>query len=205
MLVVRAVGALALPIAMIGGSVGRRRRRGAAVPPAPAREDRDEVLGGEREEDLDDIDLGVDPSGPVATPERPRPTKRELRALQCHPAALRDHDLRCVDLRGWNLAGVDLSGTDLSHARLRRADLRGASLTAAAPEVGTAEVGVVEPGADLARATVLEADLGGADLRDLDLRAVHQLAMCNLRQARTDRTTRWPRGFDPQLAMAPRL
>lgn len=204
MLVVRAVGALALPIAMIGGSVGRRRRRGAAVPPAPAREDRDEVLGGEREEDLDDIDLGVDPSGPVATPERPRPTKRELRALQCHPAALRDHDLRCVDLRGWNLAGVDLSGTDLSHARLRRADLRGASLAAA--RLHYADLcGADLRGADLARATVLEADLGGADLRDLDLRAVHQLAMCNLRQARTDRTTRWPRGFDPQLAMAPRL
>lgn len=204
MLVVRAVGALALPIATIGGSVGRRRRRGAAVPPAPAREDRDEVLGGEREEDLDDIDLGVDPSGPVATPERPRPTKRELRALQCHPAALRDHDLRCVDLRGWNLAGVDLSGTDLSHARLRRADLRGASLAAA--RLHYADLcGADLRGADLARATVLEADLGGADLRDLDLRAVHQLAMCNLRQARTDRTTRWPRGFDPQLAMAPRL
>jgi len=204
MLVVRAVGALALPIAMIGGSVGRRRRRGAAVPPAPAREDRDEVLGGEREEDLDDIDLGVDPSGPVATPERPRPTKRELRALQCHPAALRDHDLRCVDLRGWNLAGVDLSGTDLSHARLRRADLRGASLTAA--RLHYADLcGARARSAPRRSATVLEADLGGADLRDLDLRAVHQLAMCNLRQARTDRTTRWPRGFDPQLAMAPRL
>jgi len=204
MLVVRAVGALALPIATIGGSVGRRRRRGAAVPPAPAREDRDEVLGGEREEDLDDIDLGVDPSGPVATPERPRPTKRELRALQCHPAALRDHDLRCVDLRGWNLAGVDLSGTDLSHARLRRADLRGASLTAA--RLHYADLcGARARSAPRRSATVLEADLGGADLRDLDLRAVHQLAMCNLRQARTDRTTRWPRGFDPQLAMAPRL
>jgi hypothetical protein len=199
LLVVRAVGALALPVIGMGGAAQRRRAGGSGSADTKSGEAAPVDLP---IEELDDDELGIRRSRVSVT--GPRPGRRELRALRQQPAGLRKHDLRRADLRGWALAGVDLSEVDLSHARLRRADLQGASLARARLDYADLS-GADLRGADLDGVTFLETDLGGADLRGVDLRHAGQLPMANVRGCKTDQTTRWPPGFDPRLAMSPRM
>ncbi len=70
-----------------------------------------------------------------------------------------------------SLVGFDLRGADLRGLPLVDADLSGLDL--------------------------LDTDLCGADLRGANLRSARQLEMANLRNVRSDRTTRWPLGFVP--------
>ena len=169
MIVLRGVGALALPAATVAGARGRRHR---GEQPA-----------------LDDLE-------PQPEELRPRPRRRDLQRLGTDLDGLREFDLRGADLRGLPLAGSDLSGLDLRHARLRRTVLREASFAYAALDYADLS-GADLRGADLTGVSLLEADLCGADLRGVDLRPTRQLAMANLRHARTDRTTKWPHGFGP--------
>lgn len=200
LLVVRAVGALALPVMAVGGAA--QRRRAGATGSSDIESEEAEPVGLPIEE-LGDDELGIERSR-VSGLTGPRPGRGELRALRLQPARLREHDLRRADLRGWALADVDLSEVDLSHARLRRADLQGASLARARLDYADLS-GADLRGADLDGVTFLETDLGGADLRGVDLRRAGQLPMANLRGCKTDQTTRWPPGFDPRLAMSPRM
>lgn len=171
MLLLRGVGGLVLPATMVVGARSRRRRTGA-----PALE---EDVATSAPEDL-----------------RPRPGRRELQRLGADLDRLAEFDLRGADLRGLPLAGADLRGLDLRHARLRRTVLRETCFAHAALDYADLS-GADLRGADLNGTSLLEADLCGADLRGVDLRATRQLAMANLRQIRTDRTTTWPQGFVP--------
>lgn len=199
LLVVRAVGALALPVMAMAGV--RQRRRAGGLSGSDVESGRAEPVELPMDE-LDDDELGIRRSRVVLT--GPRPGRRELRALRDQPAGLREHDLRRADLRGWTLVDVDLSEVDLSHARLRRADLQDASLARARLDYADLS-GANLRGADLDGVTFLETDLGGADLRGVDLRRAGQLPMANLRGCKTDQTTRWPPDFDPRRAMSPRM
>ena len=119
----------------------------------------------------------------------------KLRVSRCRvedvfdaPALIRDGwcqgaNLLGANLRGANLLGADLLGANLLGADLRGADLRGADLR----------------GANLLGANLLDANLRGANLLDADLWGAN-LRGANLRDARADRWTRWPDGFDPKQA-----
>ncbi|HEU5085105.1 MAG TPA: pentapeptide repeat-containing protein [Acidimicrobiales bacterium] len=170
MLLLRGVGGLVLPATMVVGARGRRRRAGA-----PA---------------LEEV------ADPVPEERRPRPGRRELQRIGADLDRLAELDLRGADLRGLPLAGADLTGLDLRHARLRRTVLRETCFAYAALDYADLS-GADLRGADLTGTSLLEADLCGADLRGVDLRATRQLAMANLRQIRSDRTTKWPQGFAP--------
>lgn len=170
-LVVRALGALALPMIVVIGALDRRRSKN------------DEGEAGE-------------PFGEPLPDLLPRPSRRQLRALVKEGGDLRRHDLRRADLRGIPLEGADLSGLDLRHSRLRGCVLRGTNLSYTRLDYADLS-GCVLSGADLTGASLLETDLGSADLRGLDLRGARQLAMANLRHVVTDRTTRYPDGFRP--------
>lgn len=167
MILLRGIGGLALPAAMVVGVRGRRRRADGGQVATRPRED-----------------------------HRPRPSRRDLQRLGAELDRLAEFDLRRADLRGLPLAGADLSGLDLRHARLRRTVLRDTALSCTALDYADLS-GADLRGADLNGASLLEADLGGADLRGVDLRTTRHLAMANLRHARTDRTTKWPHGFAP--------
>lgn len=167
LLAVRAVGALALPAMAGAGFMDRRRNRDAS------------------EAGAEDV-----PS------DRPRPRRRDLQRLGQSLDGLADFDLRGADLRGLPLLDADLSGLDLRRVRLRRTVLRRARLEGARldyADLSSADLRDV----DLAGASLFETDLCGADLRGADLRGAHQLEMANVRNVRSDRTTRWPAGFVP--------
>ena len=84
-----------------------------------------------------------------------------------------------------NLAGADLREADLSRVNLKKANLRGACMI---------------------KVKLFEANCRGADLRDANLQDA-LLAGADLRWARLDgarltgtvydKSTRWPKGFDP--------
>lgn len=173
MLLLRGVAGFVLPATMVVGARSRRRR-----PAAPALEE------------------AVEPPAP-----RPRPGRRELQRLGTDVDRLAEFDLRGADLRGLPLAGADLTGLDLRHVRLRRTVLRETCFAYAALDYADLR-GADLRGADLNGTSLLEADLCGADLRGVDLRATRQLAMANLRQTRSDRTTKWPQGFVPVTDVA---
>jgi hypothetical protein len=84
-----------------------------------------------------------------------------------------EFDLIGLDLSQADLQGTNLAKADLSWANLNRADLTGANLT----------------GAQLFEADLRAANLTGAELAD-----------ASLTDARYNRETRWPAGFDPAQA-----
>ena len=84
---------------------------------------------------------------------------------------------------GANLAGIDLSEANLHGAFLFRANLRGANLS----------------GANLQGAYLCEANLNWADLRGANLRHA-VLVRADLYDARYDKDTIFPKGFDPEAA-----
>lgn len=110
-----------------------------------------------------------------------KPTAR--RGTGLHPAGrgLVGANLRGKDLRGRDFRGARMARANLSNANLIWADLRGADLSSAS----------------LVRASLFQADLGGANLRGADLRRARDILFADLRDARYDRGTRWPRGFSP--------
>lgn len=171
LLLVRAVGALSMPALMATGFFARRRKRSTP-------------------------DGTVDGGEPSEMATRPRLDRRALKQLGTSLHELSGYDLRGADLRTLPLVDADLSGLDLRHARLRHAVLRGARLEGARldyADLSSADLRDV----DLNDVSLLETDLCGADLRGADLRAARQLEMANLRNVRSDRTTRWPPGFAP--------
>ena len=85
-----------------------------------------------------------------------------------------------ANLQNANLRDTDLSGADLIGANLRGADLRDTKLQ----------------GADLQGANLSGARLQGADL------GYANLGGAKLRGAIWDSTTKWPKGFTPQLSKA---
>ncbi|MFI0264598.1 pentapeptide repeat-containing protein [Streptomyces sp. NPDC017056] len=98
---------------------------------------------------LPGVELGWDPSSPVAA---------DHQRAQLRRAVLRD-----CDLRDAHLSGADLRGARLARADLANADLRGADLRDATPARANLR------DADLSDATLRTADLRGADLRGADL------------------------------------
>ena len=103
-------------------------------------------------------------------------------------------------LVGANLSNIDLSQADLSHsnltgARLNRANLSGAILNRAILNAATLR-GANLGGATLVGAMLWNCDLRGADLRKANLSAVHLIG------AVYNTETRWPEGFNPDLAGA---
>jgi uncharacterized protein YjbI with pentapeptide repeats len=88
-----------------------------------------------------------------------------------------------ADLPDTDLKGCDLSYGDLSTANLSGANLRGCDLSYA----------------DLSQANLQGADLRGALLISTNLRQAN-LQGANLEKADCDRTTHFPRNFDPVAA-----
>jgi hypothetical protein len=86
---------------------------------------------------------------------------------------------------GANLAGMNLDSMDLSRASLKKANLRGACLR------NTRCFDTNFRGADLRKADLRYALLAGADLRWA------QLSGARFSNAIYDRSTRWPKGFNP--------
>ena len=86
------------------------------------------------------------------------------------------------DLTDAYLTGADLTGAYLTDAYLTGANLTGAYLT----------------GADLTDAYLTDADLTRANLTRAYLTRAN-LTGANLADARSDRWTRWPDGFDPAM------
>lgn len=169
LLLVRAVGALSLPGLMVVGFLDRRRTRSAA--------DRPEAEAGDAS-------------------HLARLDRRALKEVGTAVHELRRYDLRRADLRGLPLSEVDLSGLDLRHARLRHAILRGTRLEGARLDYADLSSADLR-GVEFDGVSLLETDLCGADLRGADLRSARQVEMANLRNVRSDRTTRWPAGFVP--------
>ncbi len=108
-------------------------------------------------------------------------------------ADLEDAYLVGADLVGAYLVGAYLGGAYLGGADLGYAYLRGAYLVGAA--LGGAYLGYADLGyADLGYAYLRGADLGGAYLVGANLVGAY------LEDARADRFTRWPAGFDAAAA-----
>lgn len=117
----------------------------------------------------------IERDGEPVTPKVARGA--DLRGADLRGADLRHADLRSADLRGANLAGARLDHADLSWAHLRGADLSRACLH---------------------QARLVEAELWECDLDDTDLRDATGLTWASVRDATNTRSTRWPRGFNPQ-------
>jgi hypothetical protein len=111
--------------------------------------------------------------------------KVRLSGARLTTAAIAGIDLADADLVGADLTGVVLTGRSLRGADLRRAKLRGVSMGGGCFPLG-----------DLSYA-----DLRGADLTGAYLEGPGQIRgswwRVPLRNARYDRHTRWPKGFDP--------
>jgi uncharacterized protein YjbI with pentapeptide repeats len=105
---------------------------------------------------------------------------RMLRGADLHGARLAGASLHDVDLTGADLRGADLRAADLACADLTRADLQGADLRDA----------IIDG------ALLFGADLRGANLRGSEL-VETGIERAFLRGALYDRTTRWPRLFNP--------
>ena len=98
-------------------------------------------------------------------------------------------DLEGAILEGADLRGANLRGANLREAYLGRANLGGANLEGA--NLGVANLGVANlGGANLGRANLIGANLEGANLGRANLER------SNLEEARFNRFTRWPEGFD---------
>lgn len=93
-----------------------------------------------------------------------------------------------VDLTEADLSGAYLFGANMNHARLNNAKLVGADLT------GAKLIGADLCGADLSDAVLADVVLSGVDDKE-DVLAVFV-------QAKYDRSTKWPLGFDPKNAGA---
>lgn len=140
--------------------------------------------------------------------------------LRCPVASLAGSELRSASLSGVNLAGVRLRKANLAGADLRGADLRCADLTCANLERaklqgadlrGARLIGANLENADLSHVCLSTALLHGASLRGADLRGTNfvgkgaervlwgsELRGVELKGARCNVATRWPRGFDPK-------
>jgi hypothetical protein len=177
MVLLRAMGGAAMPVALLIGHLQRRAQRA------------DRSVEGD--------------SGPVAedTPAEPLTVlpRRRLRELVIEGGDLSGVDLRRARLGGVTMAGAQLRGRDLRHAVLAKADLRQVDLSDA--QLDEADLsGADLRGATLRGASLLEADLSGADLRGADLAGARHLSMALLRRSRHDRSTGWPSSFDPVAA-----
>jgi uncharacterized protein YjbI with pentapeptide repeats len=118
-----------------------------------------------------------------------RPNAR-LAGVDLSGAHLDGEDLRNAVLTGADLASTKLAGADLSGADLQKADMFYA-------EVMTARLA----NANLRDANLRHARFDGADLRGADLTGADTTAS-TFREAKYDRSTRWPVGFDPDAAGA---
>jgi uncharacterized protein YjbI with pentapeptide repeats len=107
-------------------------------------------------------------------------------------------NMRKVDLRGRNLTKSDFSGARLKQARLANANLSWALLDFA--DMTDTDL----RGANLTGASLVETTLWNADLRGADLSSCRNIIMANLRRARYDDSTRWPRALDPMTLGAVR-
>ncbi|KAA6212481.1 pentapeptide repeat-containing protein [Streptomyces albofaciens JCM 4342] len=139
---------------------------------------------GLRSTHLPGVELGRDPTSPVAADHRraqlrratlrdaglrgAHPSGADLRGARLARADLADADLREADLREATPARANLRGAELSDAGLRMADLRFADLRDA-DLWGTDLCGADLYRANLAGLELSESDLDGADLRGADL------------------------------------
>lgn len=127
---------------------------------------------------------------------RMRPSRRELARMVREGSSLEGTDLRHARLRGSDLRDRSLADADLS-----RGDLRGATLTRA--DLSNAVLDFADLAdcdlrdALLVGASLVETSLWKADLRGADLSGVRNIVMANLKRARYDSSTTWPRGVDP--------
>jgi uncharacterized protein YjbI with pentapeptide repeats len=147
-------------------------------------------------------------------------TGANLREANLRGAQLRNAELSGADLQGADLRGTDLTGANLREAYLRIANLRyaqmsGAVLTEAnliGADLSNADLsGAVMSHAQLLWADLHGADLQGANLSDASLESANlsaanlsgaDLVNANLHEAKYDRHTQWPEGFDPVAAGA---
>ena len=174
--VLRAMGGLAMPVALLIGGLQRRAQRS------------------DRRGAVDARAVEQEAAEPLAVVPR-----RRLRQLVVEGGDLSGVDLRRARLGGASLVGAQLRGRDLRYAVLAKADLRRADLCdARLDEADLSGADLRE--ADLRGASLLEADLSGADLRGADLGGARHLSMALLRRSRHDRSTSWPSSFDPVAA-----
>jgi len=106
-------------------------------------------------------------------------------------AVLTDADLSGSALFESNLIGANLHGSDLSRSLLISTGLADADLT-----------GANLAGADLTGADLAGADLAGADLKGARYNSKPEYVTNPQGQIVIEEPTRWPRGFDPQVAGA---
>jgi hypothetical protein len=140
-----------------------------------------------------------------------------LRGAGLEGAYLHHADLNAADLRGADLRKADLRSAHLRRADLRQADLTGADLmnvraedaAACHAQFRSANLSCVDfSRADLRSASLQEAFLYGIALEDAELQGADLRgtglgeADTRLRNARYDRTTLWPDGFDPEASGA---
>ena len=129
-----------------------------------------------------------------------------LTAVNLTDAVLQKANLRDANLSRARLGGADLTGADLRNANLELAGMQGANLSQANLE-GLDLKGVSLFQCNLRGANLKNAkgfsDIRRADLRDADLRGAYLLGISafysenvNLRGAKYDKNTRWPKGFD---------
>ena len=132
-------------------------------------------------------------------------TRGKVDAAIASGADLRGANLTGVDLQSANLSSANLREADLSEVDLRKANLTGANLSAA--NLSAANLSST----DLSDANLSEADLRNANLRNANLREADltkanldsaNLSWADLRGARYDADTTWPKGFDPVAAGA---
>lgn len=171
LLLLRAVGSLALPAALAFGALRRRAKR--------------------------DIPPSRDAAGDAPTSTLCHMSRRALRTHLAHGGSLVDVELRRANLSGLTLHGHDLTGRDLTSANLRAANLSGVTITGCTLDHADCSKARFR-GVDFTGVSVLETDLSDADLSGADLRGVRQLAMANLKRAAADRATCWPGGQDPR-------
>jgi uncharacterized protein YjbI with pentapeptide repeats len=102
-------------------------------------------------------------------------------------ADFREATMRWTSFTDADASGANFEGTDLSKAHLRRTILRGANLRNLTA-IGTGEA----------------LDLRGADVRGANLMGFQEGSgtPAKWRGAKYDRTTKWPKGFDPAAAEA---
>lgn len=102
-----------------------------------------------------------------------------------------------ADLRGERLRGAYLPGADLRRARCAGADLRDAILWGASMRWADC-AGADFRGASLRRVDCAGADFGGADFRGASLKTGCLGTGADLRGAKYDDGTAFPRSFDPE-------
>ena len=129
-----------------------------------------------------------------------------LTAANLTDAVMIKANLKDANLSRARLGGADLTGADLRNASLELAGMQNANLSQANLEgldlKGVSLYGCKLRGANLRNAKGLT-DIRKTDLRDADLRGAFLLGVAadyltdvNLRGAKYDKRTRWPKGFD---------